>query len=111
MNTFIISALRKRSILVKRYYRNLSEYNEETLLNQANECTKRIIEAKQKYIAKMSSKLECPDTAWKTYWSIINRILNKKRYKLVWDFHKKAELFNRRFAEKCTLVQNTSFQL
>ena len=82
MNTFIISAPRKRSIFVKRYYRNLSEYNEETLLNQANECTKRIMEAKQKYIAKMSSKLDCPDTASKTYWSIINRISNKKRYQI-----------------------------
>ena len=28
--------------------------------------------------------------------------------KLVSDFHKKAELFNRHFAEQCTLVQNTS---
>ena len=28
--------------------------------------------------------------------------------KLVFDFHKKAELFNWHFAEQCTLVQNTS---
>ena len=47
---------KKRSILVKRYYRNPFEYNNETLLNQANECTKRIIEAKQTFIAKLSSK-------------------------------------------------------
>ena len=99
MNTLIISALKKRSILVKRYYRNPSEYNKETLLNQANECTKLIIEAKQNYIAKISSKLDCPDTASKTYCSIINRILNNKKIpnippllvnnKLVTDFHKK----------------------
>ena len=103
---------------MKRYYRNPSENNKETLLKQANECTKRIIEAKQNYIAKMSSKLDCPDTASKTYWSIINRILNKKKIpnkppllvnsKLVSDFHKKADVFNRHFAEQCTLVQNTS---
>ena len=59
MNTLIISALKKRSILVKRYYRNPSEYNKETLINQSNECTKLIIEAKQNYTAKMSSKLDC----------------------------------------------------
>ena len=82
MNTLIISALKKRSILVKRDYRNLFEYNKETLLNQTNECTKLIIEAKQNYIAKISSKLDCPDTASKTYWSLINRILNKKRYEI-----------------------------
>ena len=56
----------------------------------------------------MSSKLDCPDTGSKTYWFIINRILNKKKIpniplllvnnKLVSDFHKKAELFNRHFA-------------
>ena len=100
------------------YYRNPSECNKETLLNQANECTKLIIEAKPNYIAKMSSKLDYPDTASKTYWSIINRILNKRQIpnipplfandKLVSDFHKKAELFNRHFAEQCTLVQDTS---
>ena len=43
MNTLIISTLEKRSILVKRYYRNLSKYNKETLLNTVNECTKLII--------------------------------------------------------------------
>ena len=67
---------------MKRYYRNPSEYNKETLLNQVNKCTKLIIEAKQNYIAKMSSKLDCPDTASKTYWSMINIFLNKKRYKI-----------------------------
>ena len=79
MNTLIISALKKRSILVKKYYRNPSEYNKETLLNQANECTKFIIKAKKNYIAKMNLRLDCPGTASKTYWSIINRILNKRK--------------------------------
>ena len=45
MNTLIISALKERLILVKRYYRNPSEYNKEALINQSNECTK-LIEAK-----------------------------------------------------------------
>ena len=70
---------RKRSTLVERYYRNLFECNKGTLLNQANECTKLIIEVKENYIAKTSSKLDCPDITWKTYWSITNKFLNKKR--------------------------------
>ena len=103
---------------LKRCYRNPSKYNKETLLNQANECAKFIMKAKQNYIAKISSKLDCPDTASKTYRSIIKRFLNKKKLpnipplfvnsKLVSDFNKKVELFNRHFAEQCTLVQNTS---
>ena len=81
INTLIISALKKRLILVKRYYRNPSEYNKEALINKSNECTK-LLEAKQNYIAKMSSKLDCPDTASKTYWAIINKFLNKKKYQI-----------------------------
>ena len=62
---------------MKRYFRNPSEYNKETLLTQTNDCTKFIIETKQNYIAKMSSKLDYFDTASKTYWSIINIFLEK----------------------------------
>ena len=108
----------KRSIRAKRYYTNPSEYNKETLINQSNECTKVIIEAKQSYIAKMSSKVDSSDTTSKMYWAVLIRFLFKKMIpnippllvnsKLVSDFHKKAELFNRHFAEQCTLVQNTS---
>ena len=65
------------------YYRDPSEYNKETLINQSSKCTKPIIEAKQNYIAKMSSKLDCPDTAWKTYWAIINKFLIKKDTKYI----------------------------
>ena len=46
------------------------------LLHQVSECTKLIIEAKDKHLAKLSSKLDNPDTAPKTYWSIINEFLN-----------------------------------
>ena len=67
---------------LKRCYRNPSKYNKETLLNQANECAKFIMKAKQNYIAKISSKLDCPDTASKTYRSIIKRFLNKKSYQI-----------------------------
>ena len=67
---------------MKSYYRNPSEYNKETLINQLTECTKLIIEAKQTYIAKMSPKLNCPDMASKTYWEIINQFLNKKQYQI-----------------------------
>ena len=67
---------------MKRYYRNPSEYNKETLINQSNECTKLVTEAKQNYIAKMSLKLDCPDRGSETYWAILNRFLNKKRYQI-----------------------------
>ena len=64
---------------MKRCYRDPSEYYKKTLLNQANNYIKRIIEAKKNYIAKMCSKLDCTETASKTYWLTINRFLTKKR--------------------------------
>ena len=60
-----------------------------------------------KHLAKVSSKLDNPDVALKTYWPIINRFLNNKKTpiisplvfvgKLMSDFEKKAELFNNLF--------------
>ena len=74
------------------------------LLHQVSGCTKLIVEAKDKHLTKLSLKLDNPDTAPKTYWSIINRFLNNKKIpiippvlfggKLISDFEKKAELFN-----------------
>ena len=88
------------------------------LLHQVNECTKLIVEAKDKHPTKLSSKLDNPDTVPKTYWSIMNRFLNNKRMlilppvlfegKLISDFEKKAEPFNNYFASQCSLVKNAS---
>ena len=91
MNALIISALKERSLLVKRYYRTPSEYIKVnpsddikvTLLNQANEYRKLIVKLKQYYTAKMSSKLDCPGMTSKTFWSIINRFSNKKDTKYI----------------------------
>ena len=118
MNAFIISSLKKRTKYTKRFYKNLSDYNKDLLNNQANESTRLIIQAKEKQIAKMSAKLDNPNTAPRTYWSIISRFLNKRKMpaippiladgKLVSDFKIKSELFNSHFAAQCTPVKNAS---
>ena len=66
----------------------------------------------------MSAKLDNPNAAVKTYWSIISRFLNKKKTpamppiltdgKLVSDFKLKSELFNSHFAAQCTPVKNAN---
>ena len=88
------------------------------LLHQVTECTKLIVEAKDKHLAKLSSKIDNRDAAPKTYWSIINRFLNNRKTtmippvlfesKLISDFEKKVELFNNHFASQCSLVKNAS---
>ena len=112
---FII--LKKRSEYNKRYYANPAD-NKETLLYKANKCAKLIVEAKEKHLAKLSSKLDDPDTAPKTYWSIINKYLNNKKIpimlsvffegKLISDFEKKVKLLSSHFAPQCSLVKNSS---
>ena len=53
------------------------------LLYQVSEYTKLIVEAKDKNLAKLSSKLDNPDTAAKSYRSIINRFLNNKKIPII----------------------------
>ena len=67
MNSFIISSLKKRTKYNESCYKNPSDYNKDLLNSQANECTRLVIQAKEKHIAKMSAKLDNPDTAPKTY--------------------------------------------
>ena len=118
MNRLITLSFKKRSRLTKRYYAKPTIRNKEMLLHQVSECTKLIVEAKDKHLAKLRSKLDNPDTAPETYWFIINRFLNNIkapitppvffRGKLISDFEKIAELSNNHFASQCSVVKNSS---
>ena len=71
-----------------------------------------------RYIAKMSAKLDNPKSIQKTYWSIINKFLNNEKIsiippilvngELVSDFKQKANIFNNHFASLCTPIKNGS---
>ena len=73
------------------------------LLYQVIGYTKLIIDKRDKDLAKLSSKLDSPDTAPKTCWSIINRFSSNKKIpiippvffecKTVSDFEKKSWTF------------------
>ena len=70
------------------------------------------------YIAKMSVKLDNPKSVRKTYWTIINKSLSKKKIpiippilvngELVSDFKQKANIFNNHFASLCAPIKNGS---
>ena len=49
MNPMIISSLRNRSKLNKRYYSNPTEENKNLLTAKSNECSNMIVEAKERY--------------------------------------------------------------
>ena len=79
INRSIKLSLKKQSKLTKRYHGNPTANNEETLDFQPKECASLIIEYKERFIAKMSAKLDNPKTLPKTYWSIINKFLSNKK--------------------------------
>ena len=92
--------------------------NKEALDIQSQECTSLINESKNRYIAKMSTKLDNPKSVPKAYWTIINKFLSNERIPiiqpilvngdLVSDFKQKATIFNNHFASLCTAIKNGS---
>ena len=74
---------KKRKKYTKRFFKNPTDFNKDLLNHQANECTMLIFQAKEKHIAKMSDKLDKPNTAPKRHWSIISRFLNKSKMQAI----------------------------
>ena len=115
INRPIKLTLKKRFNLTKRYHGNPTANNKEALDFQAKECISLIIESKERFIAKMSAKLDNPKTVPKTYWSIINKFLSNKNTpiipsvlvngELVLDFEQKANLFNNYFVHNVLLLK------
>ena len=79
MNPKIISFQRNRSKLTQRYYSNPTEENKNLLTAKSDECSNMIIDAKERYINKLSKKLDDPVTMPKAYWSILNIFFNNKK--------------------------------
>ena len=108
--------MKKWSKLTKIYYSNPTANNKEALDFQAKERTSLIIGSKERFIVKVSAKLNNPKTVPKTYWSIINKFSSNKKTpiippvlvngKLVSDFETKANLFNNYFASQCAAIKN-----
>ena len=74
--------------------------------------------AKRKYFLKAGKTLASPGASSKTYWSLINSVLNKAKIPIippllenglfVTDFTKKAQLFNDYFILQCTTIDTGS---
>ena len=66
----------------KRLYRNFKRHGykpEEKIRVDLfrDECNASILKAKSDYLIKLGNDLADPSTSQKTYWKIINRVLNK----------------------------------
>ena len=87
----------------------------ETIANELNEL---ISSTKALYYDNLAKKLNNPLLQTKTYWSILKTFYNDKKIplippllvddKFVTDIQKKANVFNKFFAEQCTPLDNHS---
>ena len=72
--------MKERTKLTKFCYKNgQRKKDQEKLEAKAAYCTEQISKAKNDYILRMINKLNDPNTAPKTYWSILNYFLYTKK--------------------------------
>ena len=111
--------LRKKSRAYKSFVRNGQPENKlEGIQNMISEGSRMIEDAKQKYFLKAGRTLATPGTSSKTYWALINTVLNKAKIPIiprllenglfVTDFTEKAQLFNDYFILQCTTIDTGS---
>ena len=103
MTPKILAAFKKILKLSKKYYANPSTINKEELNSYSKCCSEIIIDANNKFLNKLSAKLDDQNTSAKFSWSIINNFCNKKistaprllfNGTLISDFKQKSSLFN-----------------
>ena len=104
INKNIKAALSKRYSLTKRYYVNdqvQSDYN--LLLNHSKKCRGMILCAKNEHTMRMSKNLNDPSTAAKSYWSILNWLLNNKKILSIPPIFHNGKVISD-FKDKVTLI-------
>ena len=90
----------------------------EEMQNMISEGAKMIEDAKRNYLRKTGQTLANPGTSNKTYWTLINTVLNKAKIPtippllenglFITDFTEKAQLFNDHFILQCTTIDTGS---
>ena len=87
---------------------------QEGLQRMVSEGSKLIEDAKRNYFLKAGSTLANPGTSRKTYWSLINTVLNKAKIPIIQpllenglfitDVSEEAQIFNDYFLLQCTTI-------
>ena len=82
------------------------------------ECQQAVETAKLNYLTTLGKKVNDPNTSEKSYWKIINRVMNKCRAPIIshllvnnmfiLNVSEKEKLFHDFFSKQCTPIINTS---
>ena len=111
--------LNRKNRLFKNYKKHRYKEEDKIRLEVFRiECQKAVESAKLTYLKNMGNKVNNPDTSQKSYWKIINRVMNKCRApkippllinnRFILDCREKAKLFNDYFSEQCKPIINSS---
>ena len=111
--------LKKQNRIYKNYKNNgFKEVDKVSLGLYRKECAEAIEKSKQNYLSKLGAKLADNSTGQKTYWKIVNNLLNKCKVpripplltadKFIINCKEKAVIFNNFFVAQCQPFRNTS---
>ena len=111
--------LKKQKIMYRNYRLNgFRDDDKISVDRQRNECYQAINKSKENYLKSLGNKLIDKSTGIKTYWKIMNNILNKCKIprispllvenKIITDCVDKVKLFNEYFLLQCKPINNNS---
>ena len=111
--------LRNLNKISKKYKRNGYKTEDKAIVDRLkNECHDAIINAKENYLTNLGARLANPTTTQKSYWKIMNKLLNKCKIpripplfvqdKFITSCKEKASIFNNFFCSQCTPIENNS---
>ena len=111
--------LNRKNRLFKNYKQHRYKDEDKVRLDAFRiECQNAVESAKCSYLTNMGNKVNDPGTSQKSYWKIINRVMNKCRApkippllinnRFILDCREKAKLFNDFFSRQCEPIINSS---
>ena len=119
MTPSLKSAIKRKHRVYNKYVRRGRKPDDwEYVRTVRNQTSSKITQAKDEYFSSLGKKLSDPTHGIKSYWTTLNKIINKKKFSnippllengvFVTNFQTKASIFNNHFVEQCSLISNDS---
>ena len=113
------SAIKRKHRAFRKYIRRGRNHDDwKTVKKIQAENSKKILDAKNSYYLKLGKKLSDPCIGNKKYWSVVNRMIQKKKFSnippllenglFVTNIDTKANLFNDYFVKQCCAITTES---
>ena len=111
--------LNRKNRLFKNYIKHGYKVEDKVRIDAfRTECQQAVEDAKLSYLNNLGNKVNDPNTSQKSYWKIINRVMNKCRAPkvppllvnnlFILNCKDKASHFNDYFSKQCKLIINNS---